>query len=52
MNAVYRPGTHFSALQTMHYHLLHNVMGLMWLVKVHILGFFFSTRRLNHITLP
>lgn len=27
--------------KTMHYHLLHTILGLIWLVKVHIFGFFF-----------
>lgn len=40
----------------MHYHLLHSVLGVTWLIKVHVLGLFVLTiRRLNPVrsfTLP
>lgn len=39
----------------MHCHLIHTILGFIWLVKVHILGFFFTTCRRNHtllFTLP
>lgn len=31
----------------MHYHLIHTILGLIGLVKVHLLGFFFTTCRLK-----